>query len=95
MNENNTVTNNDTVTDKKNPGPSKKTREECLDAFEEFTTALELTNLRMSTDHKGRHSIIKDVDGVQTAHVVGPLAGNSFVKLLRSAKDLVVACKVA
>lgn len=80
---------------KKNAGQQPKTPEECREAFEAFTDALELTNLRMSTDPKGRYSINKDIDGVTSEHVVGPLAGNSFVRLLKGSEKLVSACRAA
>lgn len=83
---------------KKNAGQQPKTQEECLEAFEAFTSALEVTSLRLSRDPKGRYSIGRDIDGVSSEHVVGPLAGNSFVRLLRGSESLaaaVAACKVA
>ncbi|KKN58909.1 hypothetical protein LCGC14_0547110 [marine sediment metagenome] len=83
------------VQKKKNAGQQPKTPEECREAFETFTEALELSSLRMSTDSKGRYSIGRDVDGVTSEHVVGPLAGNSFVRLLKGSERLVAACRAA
>ena len=83
---------------KNTAGQTPKTPEECLEAFEAFTSALEVSSLRMSTDSKGRYSINRNVDDSTSEHVVGPLAGNSFVKLLSGSESLaaaVAACKAA
>lgn len=77
----------------KKPGQVKKTPKECREAFEIFTATLALSSLRMSVDSKGRYNIHKDIDGIQSEHVVGPLASNSFVKLLQGSQKLVAACQ--
>ena len=73
---------------KKQPGQTRKTPNECREAFTDFVNALEVEGLRLEVTESGRCSVNEDIDGLQTRRVLGPVAGNTFVKMLSGVRAL-------
>jgi hypothetical protein len=70
-------------------GQQRKTPAECREAFNAFTDALEAENLSLEVNpENSRCSVaVTNGDGSHTT-VLGPVAGNTFVKMLKGAQAL-------
>lgn len=81
-------------TEKKQRGQVKKTPEECQEVFDEFVELLG-ADLRLEVDEKGRCSVSADLGATRTQRVLGPVAGNTFIKQLEAVTALAPHIKSA